>query len=308
SIRQPASFCGVVGLKPTYGRVSRYGLMAMTSSLDQIGPFTKTVRDAAFLFNAIAGLDPNDATTVDQPPLTVANLERDIRGMTIGVPDEYFIEGMDPDVQAAVEAALKQYEAFGVKVVRLSLPLTKYALGVYYLTVTSEISANLSRYDGIRYGLSASGAKNLAGVYAQSRAAGFGSEVKRRAILGTFTLSAGYYDRYYVKAQQVRELIRREFAQAFKQVDCLVTPTSPSVAFKLAEKFEDPLLMYLSDIYTVPANIGGVCAVSVPCGFSRGLPIGLQVISRPFGEELALRLAYHYEQATEWHTQKPPIR
>ncbi|MDD5040077.1 MAG: Asp-tRNA(Asn)/Glu-tRNA(Gln) amidotransferase subunit GatA [Patescibacteria group bacterium] len=312
SIRQPASFCGTVGLKPTYGSVSRYGLMAMTSSLDQIGPLTKTVEDAASVLNAIAGKDPHDATTADTVPVSIDSLKRGVKGMKIGVPREYFIEGMDPEIEAAVRAAIEKLKELGAAVVDVSLPLTKYALAVYQLTVTSEVSTNLARFDGIRYGYSAmndktASVKTLMEVYQKTRARGLGDEVKRRIILGTFALSAGYHDRYYVQAQKVRALIAKEFQGVFKEVDCLVTPTSPSIAFKLGEKFTDPLLMYLSDIYTVPANIGGICAISLPCGLSKGLPVGLQIIAKPFDEAALLRAAYAYEQATEWHTKRPPL-
>ncbi len=313
SVRQPASFCGVVGLKPTYGRVSRFGLMAMTSSLDQIGPLTKSVKDAAYLFKDIGGYDKNDSTTYKKQDITVENIERQIKGMKIGVPKEYFIKGMDPEVQEKVEDAIGKLKELGAEIINISLPLTKYALAVYYITATSEISANLARYDGIRYGRSVSSgqkpeASNLMEVYAKSKAGGFGSEAKRRIILGTFALSAGYYDQYYIKAQKVRTLIRKEFDQAFKKVDCLVAPTAPAVAFKLGEKFEDPLTMYLSDIYTVPANIGGICSVSFPCGFSKGLPVGLQIMAKPFAEETILKVAYNYEQATDWHKKRPLLR
>jgi len=313
SVRQPASFCGVVGLKPTYGRVSRFGLMAMTSSLDQIGPLTKSVKDAAFLFKGIEGHDKNDSTTYKKQDIIVGNIEKQIKGMKIGVPKEYFIKGMDSEVQKKVEDAIEKLKELGAEIINISLPLTKYALAVYYITATSEISANLARYDGIRYGHSvASGQKpvasNLMEVYAKSKAGGFGSEAKRRIILGTFSLSAGYYDQYYIKAQKVRALIRKEFEQAFKKVDCLVAPTAPTVAFKLGEKFEDPLTMYLSDIYTVPANIGGICSVSFPCGFSKGLPVGLQIMAKPFAEETILGVAYNYEQATDKKKKKPLMR
>lgn len=309
SVRQPASFCGVVGLKPTYGRMSRHGVIAMTSSLDQIGPLTKTVADAALLFNALAGYDPLDATTGrDAAPVSMDALEQSVKGMAIGIPKEFFIEGMDPEVERGIAAACDTLKELGATLVEVSLPLTKYALAVYQLTVTSEVSSNLARYDGMRYGLSVRepGAR-LDDVYRQSRAQGFGSEVKRRVILGTFALSAGYQRRLYVQAQKVRSMISREFREVFAKVDALVSPTSPSVAFKQGEKQSDPLLMYLSDIYTVPANIGGICAISVPGGFAHGLPIGLQFMARQFDEATLFRLAHQYEQATTWHAQWPKL-
>ncbi|MBU0598588.1 Asp-tRNA(Asn)/Glu-tRNA(Gln) amidotransferase subunit GatA [Patescibacteria group bacterium] len=306
SIRQPASFCGIVGLKPTYGRVSRYGLIAMTSSLDQIGPLTKNTEDTLSLFNLIQGQDKKDATTYKTKPVDIKCLMNDIKGVKIGMPKEYFIEGMDAEVREIVKQAIKKLEDLGAEVTEISMPLTKYALAVYQIMATSEIATNLARYDGIRYGLSAK-EPTLQKVYGQSKAQGFGNEAKRRIILGTFALSAGYYDQYYVKAQKLRVLIKKEFEQVFKKVDCLVTPTTPSVAFKLGEKYEDPLTMYLSDIYTVPANIGGVCAISIPCGFDQGLPVGLQIIAKPFDEQMLFRVANNYEQATDWHKQKPEI-
>ncbi len=307
SIRQPAAFCGVVGLKPTYGRVSRFGLSAMGSSLDQIGPLTKNVEDCATLLSSIAGPDGRDGTLVDRT-LDFSSLKSGVKGLKVGVSDEYFVEGMDPEIRSSVLEAIKQLEQLGAKVVQLSLPHTKYALAVYLITVMSEVSSNLARFDGVRYGLSADdSAKNLFEVYARSREKGFGDEAKRRIILGTFALSAGYYDQYYVKAQKVRSVIRHELADAFNKIDCLITPTTPSVAFKLGEKFADPLLMYLSDIYNVQANIGGLCGVSIPCGFTKGLPIGLQIMGKSFDEATILRAAYAYEQSTDWHTKRPHI-
>lgn len=303
SIRQPAALCGVVGLKPTYGRVSRYGVIAMTSSLDQVGPITKNVKDAVYIFNAIAGLDSHDSTTSKKPVIDVEKVSTAIKGMKVGVPKEYFVEGMAQEVREHVEKAIQQIKELGAQIVEVTLPLTKYALAVYQLTATSEISTNVARYDGMRYGASQKETV-LEEVYRQTKAKGFGDEVKRRIILGTYALSAGYYDQYYVKAQQVRTLIQREFNDIFQNVDCLVGPTSPSVAFKLDEKFSDPLTMYLSDIYTVPANIGGVCGISVPCGFVNDLPVGLQILARPFDEESCCRVAYAYEQATDWHTKR----
>ncbi|XOU94486.1 MAG: Asp-tRNA(Asn)/Glu-tRNA(Gln) amidotransferase subunit GatA [Candidatus Kerfeldbacteria bacterium] len=309
SIRQPASFCGVVGLKPTYGRVSRYGVMPMTSSLDQVGPITKTVKDAAILFNAIAGIDPNDSTTYKKENINIDNITKDIKGLKIGIPKEYFIEGMDPEVQKSIDQAIKQFEELGAKVVKVSLPLTKHALAIYYIMASSEISSNLAKYDGIRYGYSATKdtAENLLDVYVNSRSKGLGSEAKRRIMMGTYSLSSGYYDQYYIKAQKVRVLIQEEFNNIFKKVDCLISPTTPSTAFKIGEKFEDPLMMYLSDIYTVPANIGGICGISIPAGMSNNLPIGLQIMGKSFDEEMILRAGYNFEKVTDWHTKRPSL-
>jgi len=309
SIRQPAAFCGVVGLKPTYGRVSRYGLMPMTSSLDQIGPITKTVTDSAILFNSILGIDKNDSTTNKSQKVDLKKIKKDIKGIKIGVPKEYFIEGMDTGIKSNIENAMAKLKELGAEVIEVSLPLSKYALAVYYIMASSEISSNIAKYDGIRYGHSnnTDKAKNLMEVYMKSRAEGLGSEVKRRIMMGTYALSSGYYDQYYNKAQKVRILIQKEFDEIFKQVDCLISPTTPSTAFKLGEKFEDPLLMYLSDIYTVPANIGGICAISVPSGFVNDLPVGLQLMGKPFDEEMILKVAYNYEQSTDWQTKKPQL-
>lgn len=310
SVRQPASFCGVVGLKPTYGRVSRHGLVAMTSSLDQIGTLTKNVRDNALLFQSICGLDKNDSTTIDRPNIDLKKIDLGVKGLTIGVPQEYFVEGMEDGVRKSIEAAINDLKKSGARIVKVELPLTKYALAVYYLTAVSEISANLARFDGIRYGLSTTtdkSVKNLMEVYLTSKEKGLGDEVKRRIIMGTFALSAGYYNQYYLKAQKLRVLISREFANIFKKVDCLITPTSPSVAFKFGEKYSDPLMMYLSDIYTCPANLGGICGISVPCGSVGGLPVGLQVLAKPFDEEMLFRVAYQYEQTADWHTKKPKL-
>ncbi len=310
SIRQPASFCGVVGLKATYGTVSRYGLMAMTSSLDQIGPIAKTVKDAAYVFNAIAGKDKKDSTSIQSKPVELSAIEQGIKGLKIGIPKEFFVEGMEKGTRKSVEEAIEKLKELGAKTVEVSLPLAKYALAVYHLTATSEISTNLARYDGIRYGYSATqndtdAAKTLMDIYTRSKAKGFGSEAKRRIILGTFTLSAGYYDQYYLQAQKVRTMIRREFKEIFKDVDCLAAPVAPSVAFPIGEKTEDPLQMYLSDIYTVPANIGDICAISVPCGFDQGLPVGLQIMAKPFDEEMLFRVAYDYEHSTDWKNEHP---
>jgi aspartyl-tRNA(Asn)/glutamyl-tRNA(Gln) amidotransferase subunit A len=308
SIRQPAAFCGVVGMKPTYGRVSRFGLSALASSLDQIGPLAKSVTDAAWLFKSISGQDSRDPTTHSASDGKWTELSRGIRGKKIGVPKEYFIAGMDPNIETALKDAIKKLTELGAEVHEVELPLTRYALAVYYLTVTSEVSANLARYDGVRYGLSVQDqGKKLLEVYSRSRERGLGAETKRRIILGTYTLSAGYYDQYYVQAQKVRQLIVQEFDRVFRQVDCLLTPTTPSVAFKFGEKFSDPLMMYLSDIYTVPANIGGICGVSIPCGFTQDLPIGMQIMGKAFDESTIFQVAYAYEQATEWHTKRPHI-
>ncbi len=307
SVRQPAAFCGVVGMKPTYGRVSRHGVMAMTSSLDQVGPLTRSVEDATLLFNTIAGHDTHDATTrVTNPSVDIQKLAQPIKGMKIGLPKEFFVEGMDPQIRKLVEDAADQLRALGAEVIEVSLSLTQYALAVYQLTATSEISSNMARYDGMRYGHSVE-AERLIDVYRQSRAEGFGSEVKRRIMLGTFALSAGYHDQYYVQAQKVRTLIQKEYTDIFKKVDCLIGPTTPSVAFVHGEKFNDPLLMYLSDIYTVPANIGGICAISVPGGYAGGLPVGVQFMAGAFAEQTLFQVAHQYEQATTWHTMHPDL-
>jgi aspartyl-tRNA(Asn)/glutamyl-tRNA(Gln) amidotransferase subunit A len=306
SIRQPASHCGVVGLKPTYGRVSRYGLVAYASSLDQIGPLTKEVRDAALLLNCIAGHDPRDSTSVEQAvPDYLEGLGREIKGLKIGVPQEYFGEGLDPEVAAAVQQALKTLEGLGAVLVEMSLPHTEYAVAVYYVVAVAEASSNLARYDGVKYGVRAEG-KNLLEMYAATRTKGFGAEVRRRIMLGTYALSAGYYDAYYRKASQVRALIRGDFDAAFAQCDLVATPVSPTPAFRLGEKVSDPLTMYLSDIFTISANLAGVPGISVPCGCSAGgLPIGLQLMGPPFGEAALLQAAYAFEQATDWHRRKP---
>lgn len=311
SVREPAAFCGVIGLKPTYGRVSRYGLIALASSLDQIGPITKTVKDCALVLNAIAGKDNYDSTTAFEPvPDYTKDLEKEIKGLKIGIPKEYFIEGMDPEVEKSVKEAIEKLETLGAKIQAVSLPYTEYALAVYHIILPAEASANLARYDGIRYGYSVQKEKQIAdlfSVYSQSRAKGLGDEVKRRIIMGTFSLSSGYYDAYYLRAQKVRTLVEKDFEKVFKTVDLLATPTTPTVAFNLGEKLEDPLTMYLSDIYNVSANIGGIPAISVPCGLVRSLPVGLQFMGKPFSENLLLRVAYQYEQATTWHLKKPGI-
>ncbi len=309
SIRQPAACCGVVGLKPTYGRVSRYGLVAFASSLDQIGPLAKDVEDAALLLNAIAGHDPNDSTSADVPPVDyTADLRTGVRGLRVGVPKEYFVSGMDRAVEESVRAAFRVLEQEGAVIEEISLPHTEYAVAVYYLLATAEASSNLARYDGVKYGYRAKSPVNLADLYFRSRAEGFGPEVKRRIMLGTYALSSGYYDAYYTKAQRVRTLITRDFDRAFQQVDVIATPTAPTPAFRFGEKTQDPLQMYLSDIFTISVNLAGVPALSLPCGLSpEGLPIGLQIIGKPFAEATILRAAAAYERVTEWKTQKPPI-
>jgi aspartyl-tRNA(Asn)/glutamyl-tRNA(Gln) amidotransferase subunit A len=297
SIRQPASFCGVVGVLPTYGRVSRFGLIAFASSLDRVGPLTRTVRDAATLLGVIAGHDPLDATSATVPvPDYVAALEQPVKGLRVGVPAEYFGEGLDPEVRMAVESAIEGLRQAGCTVHPVSLPHTKYAVPTYYLVATAEASANLARFDGVRYGLRAKDANTLTSMYRCSRDLGFGAEVKRRIVLGTYALSAGYYDAYYKKAQQVRTLLTRDFLAAFEQVDVLVTPTAPTAAFKLGEKTDDPLSMYLADIYTVTASLAGICGISVPCGkTSQGLPIGAQILGKHFDEATVLRAALAVE-------------
>jgi aspartyl-tRNA(Asn)/glutamyl-tRNA(Gln) amidotransferase subunit A len=299
SIRQPASFCGVVGLLPTYGRVSRYGLIAFASSLDRVGPITRTVRGAATLLGVIAGHDPLDATSSTLPvPDYVQALEQPVNGLRIGVPAEYFGEGLDPEVRAAVESAIEHLRQAGCTVHPVALPHTRYAIPTYYLVATAEASANLARFDGVRYGFRAKDANTLTAMYRRSRDIGFGAEVKRRILLGTYALSAGYYDAYYKKAQQVRTLLTRDFLAAFEQVDVLVTPTAPTPAFKLGEKTDDPLSMYLADIYTVTANLAGICGISVPCGkSSHGLPIGAQILGKHFDEATVLRAALAVEAA-----------
>jgi aspartyl-tRNA(Asn)/glutamyl-tRNA(Gln) amidotransferase subunit A len=309
SIRQPASFCGVVGLKPTYGRVSRYGLIAHGSSLDQIGPLARCVEDAAILLGALAGHDRRDATSLNAPaPDYVPAMKQgnDLQGLRVGVPREYFIDGMEPGVEQAVRAAVDQLAALGAHVVEISLPHTPYGIPVYYLISTAEASANLSRYDGVRFGLRRDG-QDMFDTFRQTREAGFGPEVKRRIMLGTYALSAGYYDAYYLKAQQVRTLLRQDFDRAFEQVDVIVSPTAPSVAFEMGSKTADPLQMYLGDVFTVPLNLAGYCGISVPCGFSGDMPVGLQIIGPALGESVILRAAYHYEQATAWHTRQPAL-
>jgi aspartyl-tRNA(Asn)/glutamyl-tRNA(Gln) amidotransferase subunit A len=308
SIRQPAACCGTVGLKPTYGRVSRYGIIAFASSMDQVGPLTKDVTDCALLLEAIAGYDSADATSVNLPvPPYTAALHREIKGMRLGVPKEYFVAGMQPEVEQAVRSAVALLEGQGAIIDEISLPHTQYAVAVYYIIATAEASSNLARYDGMRFGHRAH-ANDLTELYQLTREEGFGPEVKRRILLGTYALSAGYYDAYYLKGQQVRRLIKNEFDEALSRCDAIVTPTTPTTAFRIGEKTEDPLQMYLSDIYTISVNLAGLPAVSLPCGFDRhSMPIGLQIIGRPFDEATVLRLAYAYEQSTPWHKQRPQL-
>jgi aspartyl-tRNA(Asn)/glutamyl-tRNA(Gln) amidotransferase subunit A len=308
SIRQPASLCGVVGVKPSYGRVSRYGLVAFASSLDQIGPFTRTVEDAALVMSAIAGHDPLDSTSMPLPvPDYAAALRGDVKGLKIGVPDEYFIEGIEPAVAGAVQAAIDTLAGMGATVQRVSLPHTDVALPVYYLVAPAEASANLARFDGVRYGPRVEGGE-MWETYRQTRGAGFGPEVKRRIMLGTYALSAGYYDAYYLQAQKVRTLIKQDFDHAFAEVDVIGCPVSPTTAFRIGERTDDPLQMYLSDVFTLAANLAGVCGVSLPCGFDeKGLPVGLQIIGPAFGEDRILGVGYAYQQATDWHTRAPAM-
>jgi aspartyl-tRNA(Asn)/glutamyl-tRNA(Gln) amidotransferase subunit A len=308
SIRQPAAFCGVVGLKPTYGRVSRYGLIAFASSLDQIGPFTRDVTDAALLLGAISGHDLRDSTSVQRPvPDYRAALTSDVRGLRVGVPKEYFVEGMDPEIASSIRTAIAKLKELGAEVKEVSLPHTEYAVAVYYLIATAEASSNLARFDSVRFGLRVDGS-DLIDTYKASRAQGFGTEVKRRIMLGTYALSAGYYDAYYRRAQKVRTLIARDFAEAFKEVDVICSPTTPTAAFRFGEKTGDPLQMYLSDIFTIPLNLAGLPGLSVPCGFTNsGLPVGLQMMAPPFAEETLLRAAYAYEQSCDWHTKSPQL-
>jgi aspartyl-tRNA(Asn)/glutamyl-tRNA(Gln) amidotransferase subunit A len=309
SIRQPASCCGVVGLKPTYGRVSRYGLVAFASSLDQIGPITKDVEDCAILLRGISGYDPRDSTSIDmEVPDYRRFLAGNVKGVRIGIPDEYFIAGMDPDVEGLVKEAIDLFRGMGAEVQTISLAHTPYAVAVYYVICTAEASSNLARYDGVKYGFRSNRYHDLLEMYARTRAEGFGKEVKRRIILGTYVLSAGYYDAYYRKASQVRTLMRNDFEEAFKKVDVIATPTAPTPAFRIGEKVEDPLQMYLSDILTIPVNLAGLPAISVPCGFNRqGLPIGLQIMGKHFDEGKILRVAHAFEQNTDFHLKKPNI-
>ncbi|NOY64957.1 MAG: Asp-tRNA(Asn)/Glu-tRNA(Gln) amidotransferase subunit GatA [Nitrospirae bacterium] len=308
SIRQPAAFCGVVGMKPTYGRVSRYGLVAFASSLDQIGPITKTVADAALLLKIISGHDPCDSTSapVEVPDFT-ASLSEKISDIRVGIPREYFTEGLHTEVEESVKEAISLLKTMGCQIRDISLPHTGYAVASYYILATSEASSNLARYDGVKYGFRAKG-KDLLEMYTETRAMGFGPEVKRRIMLGTYALSAGYYEAFYKKAQQVRTLIKEDFDNAFEEVDIILTPTTPTTAFKIGEKISDPLQMYLNDIFTISVNLAGLPALSLPCGFSKdGLPIGLQLIGRAFDESSILKVAYHYEQSTDWHKRRPSL-
>lgn len=313
SIRQPAALCGIVGLKPTYGLVSRFGLVAFASSLDQIGPFTKTVGDSATLLQAIAGHDPRDSTSVPQPvPDYRKSLGGDLRGLRIGLVREFSVGGMDPDVDTAVRAAVRQLESLGAETVEVSLPHSDYAAATYYIIAPAEASANLARFDGIRYGLRVEGRDPME-LNSRTRGAGFGPEVKRRIILGTYVLSSGYYDAFYLRAQKVRTLIRNDFLKAFESVDAIVSPTTPTPAFRIGEKTDDPLQMYLSDIFTISCNLAGNCGISIPCGFTEArpevprLPIGLQILGKPFGEETLFRIAHAYEQSTGWHRERSPM-
>ena len=309
SIRQPAGFCGVVGLKPTYGRVSRFGLVAFASSLDQIGPLAKDVTDCALVMNVIAGQDLRDSTTVDiaVPDYTRA-LNKDIKGLRIGIPKEYFVEGMQPEVREALKTAINVLAGLGAIIDwDVSLPNTRYGLAAYYILAPSEASANLARYDGVKYGFSYRETTSMWEAMEKTKQHGFGAEVKRRIMLGTYALSAGYYDAYYLKAQKVRTLIRQDFNKSFQKYDVLITPTSPTVAFKIGEKADDPVQMYLSDVCTLPINIAGVPGISIPAGLVDGLPVGMQIIGKYFHEETLLRVAYAYEQATPWHTKKPAL-
>lgn len=308
SIRQPAGLCGVVGMKPTYGRVSRSGLVAYASSLDQIGPITKDVTDCALLMNAICGKDPRDSTSVDLPvPNFTAALIPDVKGLRIGVPKEFFAQGVATEVAEAIYTAVRLLEGQGAIVEETSLPTVEYGLACYYILAPAEASSNLARYDGVKYGWRTQELAGHVGMVEKTRGEGFGAEVKQRIMIGTYALSAGYYDAYYLKAQQVRTLIRRDFNRAFEQYDVLVTPVSPTVAFRIGEKADDPLAMKLADVCTIPVNIAGLPALSLPCGFQDGLPIGMQIIGKPWDEETILRIAYTFEQATDWHRRKPTL-
>jgi len=309
SIRQPASCCSIVGLKPTYGRVSRYGMIAFASSLDQAGPLTKDVTDCAIMLNTMGGYDPQDSTSSDAPvPDYTKTLTKDIKGLKIGIPKEYFIKGLDSEIEKAVRGAIEILKKQGATVVDVSLPHTDYAIAVYYLVATAEASSNLARFDGVKFGHRAKDGKNLMDMYCKTRDEGFGPEVKRRIMLGTYSLSAGYYEAYYKKASQVRTLIKRDFEDAFKKCDVIVTPTSPTPAFKIGEKTADPLTMYLSDIFTISCNLAGIPGLSLPCGFTKdNLPIGLQILGKPLDEETVLKTAYAYEQSTEWHKKRAKV-
>jgi aspartyl-tRNA(Asn)/glutamyl-tRNA(Gln) amidotransferase subunit A len=306
SIRQPAAFCGVVGLKPTYGRVSRYGLVAFASSLDQIGPITRTVEDAAIILNIIAGKDEKDSTSRDLPPVDFTKaIGKDIKGVKIGLPKEFFAEGLDPEVKNIVLKAAKQLEKEGAQIVEISLPTAKYAIEAYYIIAPSEASSNLARFDGVRYGYRAKDYKDLDEMYSKTRDEGFGAEVKRRIMIGTYALSSGYYDAYYLKAQKVRTLIYQEFMKAFENVDVILTPTTPDVAFKIGEKSSDPIQMYLSDIFTVSVNMATVPAISIPCGFKNNLPVGMQLIAKPFDEEILFTVGHYYERLNDFYKRFP---
>ena len=308
SIRQPASLCGVVGLKPTYGLVSRYGLVAFASSLDQIGPITKDVTDCAIVMNAVAGHDPNDSTSLNvEIPDYTQYLDKDLKGLRIGAPSEYFVEGMEPSVEDATRKSIAILRELGAEIVEISLPHTSYALAVYYILAPSECSANLARYDGVKYGFSDRDADTMWDALEQTRGIGFGPEVKRRVMLGSYALSAGYYDAFYLKAQRVRTIIRREFEQAFESLDAIVSATSPTVAFELGAKTSDPVQMYLSDVLTLPANIAGIPGISIPAGLSEGLPIGFQILGKALGEQTIFRIAHALERATDWHTMRPNL-
>jgi len=313
SVRQPAALSGVVGLKPGYGRVSRFGLVAFASSLDQAGPLTKTVRDAALLLWAIAGPDPRDSTCAkENAPDYLANLESDLRGTRLGVAREYMTDGIDPEVRAAVDSAVAHFESLGAEIVEVSLPHTEYAVATYYMIASAEASANLARFDGVRYGHRANKPRDLLDLYGRTREEGFGPEVKRRVILGTYVLSAGYYDEYYNRAQKVRRLIRQDFAKAFASVDALISPTTPEVAFRLGERSADPLRMYMADVFTIPASLAGICGISVPCGFAKTpegteLPIGMQLLGKQLDEGRILQIANAYEHSTPWHKKRPPL-
>jgi aspartyl-tRNA(Asn)/glutamyl-tRNA(Gln) amidotransferase subunit A len=312
SVRQPAAFCGVVGLKPSYGRVSRFGVTAFASSLDQVGPLTKSVRDSAMLMNALAGHDPQDSTSSsEQVTDYVAKLDQPIKGMRIGLPREYVSEGIDAGIKAAISAATKQLQSLGADIVEMSLPHTEQAVAVYYILATAEASANLARFDGVRYGHRSEKAQGILEQYAKTRAEGFGLEVKRRIIFGTYVLSGGYYEAYYDRAQKVRRLIRRDFAKAFEDVDVLMSPTTPTAAFRFGERDQNPLQMYLADIFTIAANLAGICGISIPCGFDSSsgtkLPVGLQFLGRPFDEARILQVAHAFEQSTEWHKARPAV-
>jgi aspartyl-tRNA(Asn)/glutamyl-tRNA(Gln) amidotransferase subunit A len=312
SIRQPAALSGIVGLKPTYGRVSRFGVTAFASSLDQVGPLTKTVRDAALIMKAMAGHDPQDSTSLNEPvPDYTAALGRELKGIRLGLPKEYMIEGIDARVRSAIEAAVKHFASLGAEIVDVSLPHTEYGIAVYYFLATAEASANLARFDGVRYGHRAENPHDILDHYGRTREEGFGPEVKRRIILGTYVLSSGYYDAYYLRAQKVRELIRQDFAKTFAKVDAIVSPTSPVPAFKLGERTADPLQMYLADIFTNTGNLAGICGISVPCGFAnvdgKQLPIGLQLLGKALDEARLFQIAHAYEQSTDWHKARPKI-